>query len=40
MIQDKERKLKLNPKCIGPHVVLDINENENVTTQKENGKSS
>jgi len=33
-IQDKTRKGKLSPKWLGPYVVLEINENENVTIQR------
>lgn len=34
LIQDKTRKGKLSPKWLGPYVVLEINENENVTIQR------
>jgi len=34
LIQDITRKGKLSPKWLGPYVVLEINENENVTIQK------
>jgi len=34
LIQDKTRKGKLSPKWLGPYVVLEINDNENVTIEK------
>ncbi|KAL4147920.1 hypothetical protein QTP88_002247 [Uroleucon formosanum] len=39
LIQDKIRKGKLSPKWLGTYVVLEINENENVTIQRGKGKT-